>query len=115
MVEIQVPQQDELGFMSDTEILGDLGFSTVTMDDLETMLPKELVEAVKYTVNGDEANHTHSLRSQRRAESGDSVPSAEDDMVSTEEDASSNTSITVRGGFEREIVRAASESASSTA
>lgn len=105
MVEIQVPQQDELGFMSDTEILGDLGFSTVTMDDLEVMLPKELVEAVQYTVNGDEANHTHSLRSQRRAESGDSVLSADDDIAS----------ITVRGGFEREIVRAASESASSTA
>lgn len=115
MVEIQLPQQEELGIMSDTEILGELEFNTVTMDQLETMLPKHLVEAVQYTVNTDEAPHTHSLRSSRRKGLGGLSMSAEDDPLLTEEDASAVASITVRGGFERQIVRAQSESASSTA
>ncbi|KAG0360261.1 Transcription factor Dp-2 [Gamsiella multidivaricata] len=98
MVEIQIPQQDELSIISDTEILGDLGFNTVSVNELETMLPKSLVDAVQYTVNAEE-----DLRSSREnsTAAGNGVQAA--------------TSITVRGGFEREIVRAASEDASSNA
>ncbi|KAF9988520.1 hypothetical protein BGZ65_001982 [Modicella reniformis] len=111
MVEIQIPQQDDLSIISDTEILGDLGFNTVTMDELETMLPEHLIDTVQYTVNPDETHHPHSPRSQK----GDSPISTEEEPVLAEDDASTAASITVRGGFEREIVRAASEGASSTA
>ncbi|KAI1296203.1 hypothetical protein EDD11_007499 [Mortierella claussenii] len=116
-VEIQIPQQDELSIISDTEILGDLGFNTVTMDDLETMLPSHLMNAVKYTINAEERQR--SPRSQRRSKVDEVLPTLVDsEMVTMSVPAdhmAGPTCITVRGGFEREIVRAASEDASSTA
>ncbi|KAG0239566.1 hypothetical protein BGX31_002638 [Mortierella sp. GBA43] len=114
MVEIQIPQQEELGIMSDTEILGELGLNTVTMDELETMLPKDLMDAVQYTIN-DETPRMDSLRNQRPTEAGHSHRSVNGNPVVAEDDASAAASITVHGGFERQIVRAASESASSVA
>ncbi|ORZ26573.1 hypothetical protein BCR41DRAFT_201815 [Lobosporangium transversale] len=126
MVEIQIPQQDELSIISDTEILGDLGFNTVTMDELETMLPKNLIDAVKYTVNSEE-RHNRSPRGHRRMRASEdmllSAAAASDTtdgdstMTATDGDAdmmSGPTCITVRGGFEREIVRAASEGVSAS-
>jgi hypothetical protein len=114
MVEIQIPQQEELGIMSDTEILGELGLNTVTRDELETMLPKDLMDAVQYTIN-DEAPRMDSLRNQRPTEAGHSHQSVNGNPMVAEDDASAAASITVRGGFERQIVRAASESAPSVA
>ncbi|KAG0025764.1 Transcription factor Dp-2 [Podila clonocystis] len=51
MVEIQIPHQEELCIISDTEILGDLGLGTVSMNDLKTMLPKDLLGNARYVTN----------------------------------------------------------------
>ncbi|KAF9373347.1 Transcription factor Dp-2, partial [Podila verticillata] len=50
-VEIQIPQQEELCIISDTEILGDLGLGTVSLNDLKTMLPKDLLGNARYVTN----------------------------------------------------------------
>ncbi|KAF9319097.1 Transcription factor Dp-2 [Podila horticola] len=50
MVEIQIPHQEELCIISDTEILGDLGLGTVSMNDLKT-LPKDLLGHARYVTN----------------------------------------------------------------
>ncbi|KAF9320394.1 Transcription factor Dp-2 [Podila minutissima] len=51
MVEIQIPHQEELCIISDTEILGDLGLGTVSMSELKTMLPKDLLGNARYVTN----------------------------------------------------------------
>ncbi|KAG0300391.1 Transcription factor Dp-2 [Dissophora globulifera] len=91
MVEIQIPQQDDLSIISDTEILGDLGLNALTTDELEGMLPAGLTNVVQYTVN-----------TERRTHNGDMSTSSNDEPLS----------ITVRGGFEREIIRTVNEGAS---
>lgn len=50
-VEIQIPHQEELCIISDTEILGDLGLGTVSLNDLKTMLPKDLLGNARYVTN----------------------------------------------------------------
>ncbi|KAG0001132.1 Transcription factor Dp-2 [Entomortierella chlamydospora] len=108
IVEIQIPQQEEPIVMSDTEILGDLGFNTLTIDELETILPKEFVDVVQYTESVEERQQ--SPCSQQRVQSSDmSARHNSDDSVMTGGDATGATSVTIQGGFEREFVRAASE------
>ncbi|KAF9360606.1 Transcription factor Dp-2 [Mortierella sp. AD094] len=114
MVEIQIPQQEEPIIMSDTEILGDLGFNTLTIDELEVILPKEFIDAVQYTVDNEERQQ--SPCGQQRVLSSDmSMCRGGDDSVMTGSDAIGATSVTIQGGFEREFVRAASEGHSAVA
>ncbi|KAF9183486.1 Transcription factor Dp-2 [Haplosporangium sp. Z 767] len=113
MVEIQIPYQDDLSIISDTEILGDLGFNTVALDDLQAMLPKNLMDTVQYAVNVEDNTHPqlhHNLLATRR--SHDVSAPGEDTSMADIDRSSSPANVTVRGGFEREIVRAASEGAS---
>ncbi|KAG0213827.1 Transcription factor Dp-2 [Mortierella sp. GBA30] len=115
MVEIQIPQQEDVSIISDTEILGDLGFNTVALDELQTMLPPNLMATVQYAVSMEDEQH-HPIDSSQRASgcSRDvSSPSDGDSMMDLDA-TSALTNVTVRGGFEREIVRAASEGVSST-
>ncbi|KAF9195077.1 Transcription factor Dp-2 [Haplosporangium sp. Z 27] len=91
IVDIAIQQQEELVIMSDSEILGDLGFNTLTIDELEDILPKEYIDAVQFTVNTEER-----------------VPSSEDDSDMAIENGARATTITVQGGFEREFVRGVS-------
>ncbi|KAF9315389.1 hypothetical protein BG003_003097 [Podila horticola] len=50
-VEIRIPQHEELSVISDTEILGDLGLNSVSMEELQTMLPGDLMDSVQYVTN----------------------------------------------------------------
>ncbi|KAF9149686.1 Transcription factor Dp-2 [Linnemannia schmuckeri] len=43
MVEVKIPHQDELSIISDTEILGDLGMNTVSLNELKEMLPEDMI------------------------------------------------------------------------
>src|SRR5690554_4117736 len=113
MVEIQIPYQDDLSIVSDTEILGDLGFNTVALDELQAMLPKNLMDTVQYAVNVEDNTHPqlhHSHVATRR--SRDVSAPGEDSSMADVDRSGSPANVTVRGGFEREIVRAASEGAS---
>ncbi|KAF9380826.1 Transcription factor Dp-2 [Mortierella sp. AD011] len=108
IVEIQISQQEEPIVMSDTEILGDLGFNTLTIDELETILPKEFVDIVQYTENAEERQQ--SPCSHQRVQSSDmTARHNSDDSIMTGGDATGATSVTIQGGFEREFVCAASE------
>lgn len=102
---IQIPQNDELSIISDTEILGDLGHNAVTLKDLQAMLPNDdLMESAQYVVS---ARDRH-LRARRR--DSDIVSIVDGLAIHGEEDhVSSATNVIVRGGHERQIVRAASE------
>ncbi|KAF9146617.1 Transcription factor Dp-2 [Mortierella sp. GBA39] len=103
-VRIQVPQNDELSVISDTEILGDLGYNAVTLEDLQAMLPNDLMESAQYVVS---ARDRH-LRARRR--NNDIVSIVDGLVIHSEEDHESGaTNVIVRGGYERQIVRAASE------
>ncbi|KAF9425882.1 hypothetical protein BGZ94_007132 [Podila epigama] len=55
MVEIQMPHQEEMCIISDTEILGDLGLGTVSLTDLKAMLPNDLLSNARYVVHANEA------------------------------------------------------------
>ncbi|KAF9126227.1 Transcription factor Dp-2 [Mortierella sp. 14UC] len=113
-VRIQIPHySEELSIISDTEILGDLGFNAVTLDDLQAMLPSgDLMESARYVVSA--RDHHRQQRSSRRCDSDISAIvdglaiHGHDDPASM----SGTTNVIVRGGHEREIVRAASESRS---
>ncbi|KAF9110380.1 Transcription factor Dp-2 [Mortierella sp. AM989] len=112
MVEIQIPQKEEPIIMSDTEILGDLGFNTLTIDELESILPKDFINSVQYTVNTEE--HRQSPYNQQCAQLSDAdMRHSGDDSVMVVDEAAGATSVTIQGGFEREFVRAASEGHSS--
>ncbi|KAG0070496.1 Transcription factor Dp-2 [Linnemannia elongata] len=103
-VRIQIPHNDELSIISDTEILGDLGHNAVTLEDLQAMLPTDLMESAQYVVS---ARDRH-LRAQRR--DSDIVSIVDGLTIRGEEDRLSGaTNVIVRGGHERQIVRAASE------
>ncbi|KAF8926045.1 Transcription factor Dp-2, partial [Dissophora ornata] len=106
LVEIQIPQQDELSVISDTEILGDLGFNTLTLDELEALVPHDLIDSIRYTVNSEEVQprRQRSPRHQRRVPE---LTSTSDDSAMEVDGTTASRSVTVRGGFEREIVRAA--------
>ncbi|KAF9181451.1 hypothetical protein BGZ51_005420 [Haplosporangium sp. Z 767] len=56
VVDITIPRQDEMSIISDTEILGDLGLSNVSMTDLRAMLPQEVVEKARYTSASADGN-----------------------------------------------------------
>ncbi|CAO3569428.1 unnamed protein product [Mortierella alpina] len=71
MVEIKMPHQEELSIISDTEILGDLGLNTVSLNELKATLPQELLENACYGASAAEG------------------------------EADGNAAVTVRGGFER--------------
>ncbi|KAG9323416.1 hypothetical protein KVV02_002576 [Mortierella alpina] len=71
MVEIKMPHQEELSIISDTEILGDLGLNTVSLNELKATLPQELLENACYGASAAEG------------------------------EVDGNTIVTVRGGFER--------------
>ncbi|KAK3829778.1 MAG: hypothetical protein JOS17DRAFT_747530, partial [Linnemannia elongata] len=104
-VRIQIPQNDELSIISDTEILGDLGHNVVTLKDLQAMLSNDdLMESAQYVVS---ARDRH-LRARRR--DSDIVSIVDGLAIHGEEDhVNSATNVIVRGGHERQIVRAASE------
>ncbi|CAO3564127.1 unnamed protein product [Mortierella alpina] len=116
MVEIKIPQQEDVSIISDTEILGDLGYNTVELDELQAMLPQDLMDNVQYAVSLEETRDRSNLSSRRSLQPslGASVGAAGDSTMDLDS-SSPLTSVTVRGGFEREIVRAASEGISSTA
>ncbi|KAF9968001.1 Transcription factor Dp-2 [Mortierella alpina] len=116
MVEIKIPQQEDVSIISDTEILGDLGYNTVELDELQAMLPQDLMNNVQYAVSIEETQDRSNPSSQREHQSslGASVAAVGDATMDLDS-SSPLTSVTVRGGFEREIVRAASEGISSTA
>ncbi|KAF9551164.1 Transcription factor Dp-2 [Mortierella hygrophila] len=103
-VRIQIPQNDDLSVISDTEILGDLGYNAVTLEDLQAMLPNDLMESAQYVVS---ARDRH-LRA--RHHNSDIVSIVDGLVIHSEEDHESGaTNVIVRGGHERQIVRAASE------
>ena len=66
-----MPHQEELSIISDTEILGDLGLNTVSLNELKATLPQELLENACYGASAAEG------------------------------EADGNAAVTVRGGFER--------------
>ncbi|KAF9097098.1 Transcription factor Dp-2 [Mortierella sp. AD031] len=116
-VKIQIPQNDELSIISDTEILGDLGFNAVTLDDLQAMLPNEdLMEAAQYVVNARDRQQQQGSR--RRTSDMSSIVDESaihhGDAAAVTMPVTGETSVIVRGGHEREIVRAASEAAESS-
>ncbi|KAG0372965.1 hypothetical protein BGX24_012341 [Mortierella sp. AD032] len=106
-VRIQIPHNsEELSIISDTEILGDLGFNAVTLNDLQAMLPSDLMESAQRrdsdisAIVGELAIHGHD------------DPMSDSANVCVGMNVSGATNVIVRGGHEREIVRAASESQS---
>ncbi|KAG0298831.1 Transcription factor Dp-2 [Linnemannia gamsii] len=104
-VRIQIPQSDELSIISDTEILGNLGYNAVTLDDLQAMLPNDLMQSAQYVIG---ARDRH-LRARRR--DSDIVSIVDGLAIHGDDDhVSGATNVIVRGGHERQIVRAASES-----
>ncbi|KAF9913319.1 Transcription factor Dp-2 [Linnemannia zychae] len=113
-VRIQIPHHgDELSIISDTEILGDLGFNTVTLDDLQAMLPSgDLMESAQYVISA--RDHHRQQRNSRRRDSD--ISAIVDGLAIHGHDGpvsrSGVTNVIVRGGYEREIIRAASESRS---
>ncbi|KAF9280066.1 Transcription factor Dp-2 [Mortierella alpina] len=116
MVEIKIPQQEDVSIISDTEILGDLGYNTVELDELHAMLPKNLMDTVQYAVSLEDDQDRFSTSSQCGLQSSLNVSAAAvSDSTMGLDFSSPLTSVTVRGGFEREIVRAASEGTSSSA
>ncbi|KAF9570397.1 Transcription factor Dp-2 [Mortierella alpina] len=115
MVEIQIPQQEDVSIISDTEILGDLGYNTVEFEELQAMLPQNLMDNVQYAVTLEDNQHRASPSSQCTLQSSLGVSAAAVRESTMNVDSSPLTSVTVRGGFEREIVRAASEGISSSA
>lgn len=46
MVEISIPQQEEMSIISDTEVLADLKLDTVPMEHLRTVFSTEFIEIV---------------------------------------------------------------------
>ncbi|KAF9990728.1 Transcription factor Dp-2 [Mortierella antarctica] len=115
MVEIKIPQQEDVSIISDTEILGDLGYNTVELDELQAMLPPNLMDNVQYAVSLEDNQERTSPSSQRRLQAALGASAAAVGVSTMDLNSSPLTSVTVRGGFEREIVRAASEGASSSA
>ncbi|KAF9959770.1 Transcription factor Dp-2 [Mortierella alpina] len=117
MVEIKIPQQEDVSIISDTEILGDLGYNTVEFDELQAMLPQNLMDTVQYAVSLEDDQGRSNPSSHCRLQSSLGVPAAAVGSSTMDLDSSSSplTSVTVRGGFEREIIRAASEGVSSSA
>ncbi|KAG0197139.1 hypothetical protein BGX28_009358 [Mortierella sp. GBA30] len=77
MVEIKMPHHEELSIISDTEILGDLGLNTMTLNELKATLPQGLLENARFApvVGG-----------------------------STESVLNNGTTVALRGGFERAMV-----------
>lgn len=69
-MEIRIPQHEELSIISDTEILGDLGLNSVSMDELQAMLPSDLMDSVQYIANSASYRQPHPAQSHVTVQSG---------------------------------------------
>ncbi|KAF9976662.1 hypothetical protein BGZ73_008059 [Actinomortierella ambigua] len=56
MVQIQIPSQDDLHVVSDTEVLGEMGLNKISHQSLRRMLPKELMDNVQYATSQAQLN-----------------------------------------------------------
>ncbi|KAF9318995.1 Transcription factor Dp-2, partial [Linnemannia elongata] len=71
MVEIKIPHQDELSIISDTEILGDLGMNTVSLNELKEMLPEDMIPSGCFaTATGAGARAAGEISSHEMTDSG---------------------------------------------
>lgn len=87
MVEIKIPHQDELSIISDTEILGDLGMNTVSLNELKEMLPEDMIPSGCFaTATGAGARAAGEISSHEMTDSGVDVR------------------VTVSNGYERAMV-----------
>ncbi|KAG0280537.1 Transcription factor Dp-2 [Linnemannia exigua] len=126
-VRIQIPQNsEELSIISDTEILGDLGFNAVTLDDLQAMLPSDLMESAQYVISARDHHRQQQHQQQQQQQRsrcrdsdisaivgglaihGHDDPMSDSANMSVSVNVSGATNVIVCGGHEREIVRATS-------